>query len=74
MPPRVALVPEEGGDLLKEIALVYGELGERDRAFEYLNRAFETDPSSIARLRTDMMADSMRADPRFERLMKRAGL
>jgi len=70
----VALVPEQGGDLLKEIALVYGELGERDLAFEYLDRAFETDPSSIARLRTDGMADSLRADPRFERLMGRAGL
>lgn len=70
----VAQVPEEGGDLLKEIALVYGELGERDRAFDYLDRAFEADPSSIARLRTDMMADSLRVDPRFERLMERAGL
>lgn len=70
----VALVPEVGGDLLKEIALVYGELGERDRAFEYLNRAFETDPSSILRLGVDMMADSLRADPRFEQLMARAGI
>lgn len=70
----VAHVPERGGDLLKEIALVYGELGERDVAFEYLDRAFESDPSSIARLRTDLMADSLRADPRFERLMARAGL
>ena len=70
----IAHVPEEGGDLLKEIALVYGELGERDLAFEYLDRAFETDPVSIARLRTDMMADSLRGDPRFEQLMKRAGL
>lgn len=70
----VARVPEKGGDLLKEIALVYGELGEQDLAFEYLDRAFETDPSSIARLRTDIMADSLRADPRFERLMGRAGL
>jgi TolB-like protein/Tfp pilus assembly protein PilF len=70
----VALVPEQGGDLLKEIALVYGELGDRDTAFRYLDRAFETDPSSIARLRTDMMADSLRIDPRFERLLKRAGL
>jgi TolB-like protein/Tfp pilus assembly protein PilF len=70
----VALVPEEGGDLLKEIALVYGELGEQDRAFEYLDRAFETDPSSILRLGTDMMADSLRADPRFEPLMERVGL
>lgn len=71
----VALVPEDGGgDLLKEIALVYGELGDTDRAFGYLDRAFESDPSSIARLRTDLMADSLRADSRFEKLMARAGL
>lgn len=70
----VAQVPEEGGDLLKEIALVHGELGDRDRAFDYLERAFDTDPSSIANLRTDLMADSLRSDPRFERLMSKAGL
>ena len=70
----LAHVPEQGGDLLKEIALVYGELGEKELAFEYLDRAFETDPSSIVNLRADLMADSLRTDPRFERLMARAGL
>ncbi len=67
-------VPERGGDLLKEIALVYGELGERDTAFEYLDRALAADSSSVRGLGNDAMADSLRVDPRFQKYLRIAGL
>ncbi|MGH7541493.1 MAG: tetratricopeptide repeat protein, partial [Gemmatimonadota bacterium] len=38
---------EKRGGSLKEIALVYGALGEIDRAFEYLDRAHELDPAEL---------------------------
>jgi tetratricopeptide (TPR) repeat protein len=69
----LAGVPEEG-PLLKEIAIVYGELGELDTAYDYLYRAAEVDPGSIGTLRTDHSADPLKADPRYAELLGRVGL
>jgi len=66
-------VPAEGA-LIKEIAIVYGELGDLDRAYEYLYRAAEEDPGSIGTLRTDHSADPLKADPRYPELLRRVGL
>jgi len=66
-------VPVQGA-LAKEIALVYGVLGELDLAFDYLERAIAYDPAAVARLAVDPSADTLRADPRFADLMRRAGL
>lgn len=66
-------VPGQGA-LAKEIALVYGALGELDLAFDYLERAFAYDPAAVAQLIGDPSADALRADPRFGDLMRRAGL
>jgi len=59
---------------LKEIALVYGELGELDRAFDYLDRAYAEHPANLVNLSVDPAADSLRQDPRFDELMKKLGL
>ncbi len=64
----------EPGPILKEIAIVYGELGELDRAFEYLDRAYAEDPGNLAYMRTDPTADSLKNDPRFAELMRKLGL
>ena len=66
-------VPAEAS-LIKEIAIVYGELGEIDTAYEYLYRAAEEDPGSIGTLRTDHSADPLKADPRYPDLLARVGL
>jgi TolB-like protein/Tfp pilus assembly protein PilF len=69
----LAGVPEEGA-LLKEIAIVYGELGEFDAAYDYLYRAAEVDPGSIGTLRTDHSADPLKEDSRYPELLGRVGL
>ena len=51
---------------LKEIAIVYGELAELDLAFEYLDRAYETERGSLFYLDADPSADALRSDPRFD--------
>ena len=56
---------------LKEIAIVYGALGELDRAFEYLDRALEEDPRTLSYMRADATADPLTADPRFDELEKK---
>ena len=65
---------DPAGPLLKEFAIVYGELGELDLAFEYLERARDEDPRSLASLRTDPTADSLRRDARFEAWLTNVGL
>jgi serine/threonine-protein kinase len=65
---------EERGPMLKEIAIVYGELGDLDRAFEYLDRAYAEDPGSLTYMRADPTADSLKDDPRFAELMRKLGL
>ena len=66
-------VPEEG-PLIKEIAIVYGELGDLDMAYDYLYRAAEVDPGSIGTLRTDHSADPLKTDPRYSDLLRSVGL
>jgi tetratricopeptide (TPR) repeat protein len=65
---------EARGQMLKELAIVYGELGELDRAFEYLERAYEEDPGSLTYINSDPTAAALQADPRFAGLLERLGL
>jgi DNA-binding winged helix-turn-helix (wHTH) protein/tetratricopeptide (TPR) repeat protein len=54
-----------------EIAQGYIGLGEFDRAFEWLSRAVED--GSVWTLKVAVVWDPLRADPRFEQLLRRAG-
>jgi TolB-like protein/tetratricopeptide (TPR) repeat protein len=65
---------EARGQMLKEIAIVYGELGELDLAFEYLERASAEDPGSLTYINADPTAKALQADPRFADFLARLGL
>ena len=71
---EIAADVERRGGSLKEIALVYAHLGEVDRAFDYLERAYAREPIELANLEADPAADPLRADPRFDALLRKAGL
>jgi TolB-like protein/Flp pilus assembly protein TadD len=62
------------GQMLKELAIVYGELGELDRAFEYLERAYLEDRGSLTYINSDPTASALKGDPRFADLLARLGL
>lgn len=53
------------------LALIHAQLGERDKAFELLERANEERVFSMLLLRIDPRVDSLRNDPRFEALLPR---
>jgi tetratricopeptide (TPR) repeat protein len=54
------------------IATVYAGLGEKDKAFEYLEKAYQEKSSDLPYfLRADLRVDSLRSDPRFQDLMRR---
>ena len=56
------------------IALIYVGLNDKDRAFNWLDKAYEERCDYLIYLPTDPMADPLRSDPRFSALLKRLGL
>lgn len=57
-----------------DIAVIYGALGNNDKAFEYLEKAYESKFSHLFLLKVDPHFDSLRSDLRFEPLLRRIGL
>jgi tetratricopeptide (TPR) repeat protein len=53
------------------IALVHAGLGERERAFHWLDRAYEVRDVHLVFLTVDPKWDPYRADPRFQALVAR---
>jgi TolB-like protein len=53
------------------LAAVLGELGEKDRAFDALERAYRGRTPAMTMLKIDGRLDSLRDDPRFEDLLRR---
>jgi tetratricopeptide (TPR) repeat protein len=54
-------------------AVVYAGLGEKDNAFEWLERAYN-EHALLTGLKVDPQWDNLRTDPRFANLMRRVGL
>jgi serine/threonine protein kinase/Flp pilus assembly protein TadD len=56
------------------VALVYAGLGEKDQAFEWLQKGYEERSSELLWLAVIPGFDSLRSDPRFADLLRRMGL
>ena len=67
-------IPERQSTQAFDYALIYTGLGNNDKAFEWLERAYREHAGPLAGLGVDPRWDSLRADPRFADLMKRVGL
>jgi tetratricopeptide (TPR) repeat protein len=57
-----------------DIAIIYAGMGEIERAFQWLEKAQEEGSLWSISLKLDPKLDSLRADPRFADLLRRAGL
>ena len=55
-------------------ALVYAGLGDRDRCFEWLEKAYNEADDNVNNLKVDLAFRSMRNDPRYASLVRRLGL
>lgn len=55
-------------------ALIYARLGEKDRAFEWLEEAFQAQDLWMKWIKVDPAFDGIRSDPRFADLLRRVGL
>jgi DNA-binding winged helix-turn-helix (wHTH) protein/Tfp pilus assembly protein PilF len=55
-------------------AAIYAALGERDLAFEFLERAFAARDPMMVSINVDPAFDGLRPDPRFADLLRRVGI
>jgi serine/threonine protein kinase/Tfp pilus assembly protein PilF len=57
------------------IATIYAVLGDKDRAFAFLEKAYqEKSPDIPYFLKADLRLDALRSDPRFAELVRKVGL
>ena len=56
------------------LALIYAALGEKDKAFAELEKAFEEHDYLLPRIKVEPFLDPLRDDPRFKELVKRLNL
>ena len=57
-----------------QFAKIYAALGEKDQAFEWLEKAYEGREASLGSLKVHPRFDSFRSDPRFHDLLLRLNL
>jgi tetratricopeptide (TPR) repeat protein len=60
-------------DVAGMIGMIYAALGEKDQAFEWLEKAYQRHSTELASLKLDCNED-LRADPRFADLLHRMGV
>ena len=56
------------------MAYFYESLGDKEQAFVWLQKAYDEHNREIVGIKTDLMWDGLRSDPRFENLVRRVGL
>jgi len=57
-----------------DIVWDYIRLGEKNQAFEWLEKAYQERDPVLSSLKTEPVFNSLRSDPRFTELLKRMGL
>ncbi len=57
-----------------ELTVLYTALGEREKAFASLEKAYAAHDSQLMFLKIDPAFDPLRDDPRFQDLLRRVGL
>jgi TolB-like protein len=56
------------------LAELYARLDEKDQAFEWLDKAYEQHELALIFLKVKPVYDSLRSDPRYQRIVRRIGL
>jgi serine/threonine protein kinase/tetratricopeptide (TPR) repeat protein len=68
------LIAKNAGDSAYQVADVYAWRGEKDRAFEWLQRAYQQRDSGLNGIAWDPLLSSLKDDPRYGALLKQLGL
>jgi TolB-like protein/Tfp pilus assembly protein PilF len=70
----VALRARNGDGLSLAIAGQYSRLGDKERAFQWLETGYAEHDGSLVYLRQELVFDNVRSDPRYADLLRRIGL
>jgi len=65
---------ERGIGSAVSVAASYARLGEKELAFEWLEKAFAEHDNEITYLKVDTAFDNLKSDSRFQDLLRRIGL
>lgn len=68
------LIAKHAGDSAYQIAEVYAWRGDKDEAFEWLERAYAQRDSGLTILKYDPQLDSLRGDPRYQAVLRKMNL
>jgi tetratricopeptide (TPR) repeat protein len=71
---RILSDPNRTKEFTYEIALVHAGLKENDKALDWLERAYNDRSYHMIYIKIDPRLDPLRADPRFQQLLRRIGL
>jgi adenylate cyclase len=64
---------EKNNELALAVASAYANLGDREQAIEWLNKAYSIRVSALVTASHNFVFDAIRSDPRFQALMKKIG-
>ncbi len=72
-PTEPVIAERETGPFIT-LASIHASLGNKDKAFELLEKSYQQRDSRIVDTNVDAMLDSVRPDARFDDLVRRMGL
>ena len=65
---------EAGEESPSSMADIYARMGEKDKAFYWLEKVFDTRDPAVLQFKVEPIYDSLRDDPRYPELVRRIGL
>jgi hypothetical protein len=68
------LIAEHASDGAYQVAEALAWRGEKDKAFEWLERAYNQRDGGLSEVKVDLLLDRLHGDPRFKALLKKINL
>ncbi len=66
--------PPSGQSAAYQIAEAYAWQGDKDKAFEWLERAYRQQDGGLTAIKYDPLLDNLRSDPRYHALLRKLNL
>jgi tetratricopeptide (TPR) repeat protein len=71
---ELLILAQKGNAVYAGVGFIYYRLGEKDKAFEWLERAYQAREAELIYLGVDPHLDDLRSDPRCITLLQKMGL
>ena len=68
------LIGKHAADSAYQVAEIYAWRGEKDKAFEWLERAYQQRDGGLCEMKVDPLLASLHGDPRFKAVLHKMNL